>query len=257
MEQQNINTGVYEFTSNTDHIYIEGTEENDIELLSLKGNTEINTNSCTYERFREGLNNQLYYFINDYYNKYYSIYGTRFIYDSRGEVHETIAFKQSSVGGIYSVLPNQLKNQDSITVKIKIYENTLESTDIAKIQFINMNWDIKSLMPGEHTNTVKMSVANSSTWLLESYARPEVIYFSITNKTEKNKRFDFEITEILLNSNESIDNNTDEFQLLDLEKITVQESNLDKINEYVLSNDTASRINIINKKIIDIEKILI
>lgn len=258
MEQQNINTGVYEFTSNTDHIYIEGTEENDVELLSLKGNTEINPNSCTYERFKEGLDAHLFYFTGDYYNKYLKIYGTRFIYDSQGEAHEALIVKQgSNVGGLHNILPTQLKNQDSVTMKIKIYENTLDATDTAKLQFMNMNWDIKELQPGEYFNIVKMTVAGTATWLLGSHGRPEFINLNITNSTKKDKKFDFEIIEILLNDEESIYNTINEFQTLELEKMTIQENSLDKINEYVLSNDTASRLNIINKKILDIEKMLI
>lgn len=255
---QQINTGIYELTSNNDHIYIEGTEENDIELLSLIGNTEYNINSCTYNRFREGLDAHLYYCTGDYYNKYLTIYGTRFIYDSKGEIHESVILKQgANIGGLHNILPTQLKNQDTINMKIRIYENTLDSTDTAKIQFMNMNWDIKSLEPGEHTNAVKMTVASTATWLLNSYGRPEFLNLSITNSTENNKKLDFEILEISLQNDIGVYNSYEEFQTLELERLTIQEGSLNVIDEYILSNDAASRLNIINNKILDIEKRLL
>lgn len=255
--EQNMNTGVFELTSNNDYIYIQGTEENDIELLSLKGNTEHNTNSCTCDRFREGLNSQLYFYTGDYYNKYVKFYGTRFIYDSQEDIHEELIIKQNTYGGLYTTLPAVLKNQDDITIKIRINENTLESTDTFKLQFINANWDIRSLSPGEYTYSVKMSVQTTSYWLVYSHNRPEFLNIKIKNTTAIKKKFDFEILEIILNDQEGVSNNDSEFQTLNINAITVQESTLEKLDEYRLSNDLASRLNIINKKIFDIQKILV
>lgn len=253
---QNITTGTFEFTSNKDHVYIQGTEENDIELLSLKGNSELNKNSCTYDRFREGFRNQLFYYTGDYYSKYVKVFGTRFIYDSQGEAHENIVIKQNTVGGLYNIIPTTLKNQDSIEIVIKIHENNLESADTCRLQFINTYWDIKGLGPGIHTITVKMTVQNNAIWLLPSHTRPEFFNINIVNTTAKNKKLDFEILEIAIVDAEGITSRSDDFQSSDIKTLTVQEGSLDKISEYTLNGEFASRLNIINKKILKIQDML-
>ena len=136
---QNITTGAFEFTSNNDHVYIQGTEENDIELLSLKGDTCFNVNSCTYDRFREGLVTEFPFLIDDSFCKHVSIIGTRFMYNSYGLIHEDITIRQGNQNGLYNTLPATLRNNDVVKIKIKIHENNLESTDSANIAFINLD----------------------------------------------------------------------------------------------------------------------
>ena len=249
----NINTGVFELTSNSDHIYIAGTEENDIELVSIKGNSRINRNSCTYDRFREGIDAQLYFYKRDYFNSYVNIYGNRFIYDSKGEIHELLNVKQTTTGGLL----NTLTNNNNIYIKIRINENTLESTDAATLKFINVFWDLKTLEPGIYSSIFSMTVANMSAWLIDSHGRPEFFELQATNNSGQHKKFDFEILEISLNKDDNMISNTDEFESLDINNISIQENSLDKINEYKLNNDSACRLNIVNKKILEIQDMLI
>ena len=251
---QNMNTGVFEITSNNDHIYIQGTEENNIELLSLKGKTELNTNSCTYDRFRDGFGQQFYFYTKDYYNKYIRVFGTRFMYDSQGDAHENITIKQNSFGGLHNILPTTLTNNNVITIEIKIHENTLDTTDIFMLKFLNIEWNIKALSTGEH---VYQAVMPSNAWLLNYGNRWEFFNIDIKNASSKNKKFDFEIKEISINNKPGVLNTTDEFQSVDVHSITIQEKSLEPINEYRLNGDTASRLNILNKQILDTQQILI
>ena len=253
----NINTGVFELTSNSDHIHIAGTEENDIELVSIKGNSRINRNSCTYDRFREGIDAQLYFYKRDYFNSYVNIYGNRFIYDSKGEVHELLNVKQTNTGGLLNTLPNALTNNDNIYIKIRINENTLESTDVATLKFINVFWDLKTLEPGIYSSVFPMTVVNIWTWLLDSNGRQQFFELQATNNSGQHKKFDFEILEISLSEDDNMISNTDEFESLDINNISIQENSLDKINEYKLNNDSACRLNIVNKKILEIQDMLI
>lgn len=251
-----MNTGIFEITSNNDHIYIQGTEENDIELLSLKGKTELNTNSCTYDRFREGFGQQFYYYTKDYYNKYIKVFGTRFIYDSQGDSHENIIIKHNNntYGAMWNIIPTTITGNDVMRIKIKIHENTLDTTDVFTLKFINIEWNLRALATGEHTYQKTMP---SNAWLSNYWSWWEFFNIDIKNSTSKNKKFDFEIVEISIDNKPGIFNMTDEFQSLDVNSVTIQEESLEKINEYRLSGDAASRLNILNKQILDTQKILI
>ena len=250
---QNITTGTFEFTSNKDHVYIQGTEENDIELLSLKGNSEINKNSCTYDRFREGLAMEFPFLVDDSCCKHVAVIGTRFMYDSHGLIHQDITIKQDSTDGLYNTLPANLESNNTIIVKIKIHKNDLEASDTAKISFINFDWDIKNLPIGEHSKAVKMT-NQSDRWLPVSWSRPQFLNIVISNATEKNKRYDFEILEISASDAEGIKSMYNEIQSLEADKITIQEGALETFDSYIINNDFASRYNIVNKRILDIQK---
>lgn len=247
---QNITTGTFEFTSNKDHVYIQGTEENDIELLSLKGNSELNKNSCTYDRFREGLAMEFPFLVDDSCCKHVSIIGTRFMYDSHGLIHQDITIKQDYTNGLYNTLPANLKNNDRVYVKIRIHHNDLEASDTAKISFIGMDWNIKNLAVGDHTAYTTMTT-QSDWWLPVSWTRPQFFHITISNTTEQEKKFDFEILEISLNDAEGISSMYDGMQSLEINKITMQEGALESFDTYIINNDFASRYNILNKQILN------
>ena len=102
-----------------------------------------------------------------------------------------------------------------------------------------------------------MTVAHMSAWLIDSHGRPQFFELQTTNNSGQHKKFDFEILEISLSEDDNMISNTDEFESLDINNISIQENSLDKINEYKLNNDSACRLNIINKKILEIQDMLI
>ena len=93
--------------------------------------------------------------------------------------------------------------------------------------------------------------------MLDSNGRQQFFELQATNNSGQHKKFDFEILEISLSEDDNMISNTDEFESLDINNISIQENSLDKINEYKLNNDSACRLNIVNKKILEIQDMLI
>lgn len=250
----NLNKGIFELTSYSNHIHIAGTEENDMEIVSIKGNTVLNDNHCTYKRFREGINSQLYFYTEDYFNKYIKIFPNRIIYDSKGEEHELIHFKHSNYGGLLNIIPTMVTNNDILYIKIKVNKNTLDASDVCSLKFLNIYWNLKTLEEGVYESSMNVKNTNANSWLTWSSNNPEFFELKTTNNAGEHKAFDFEILNISLQKTEEAQCDFD-FQSLNVNNITVQENSLKKINEYILNDDDACRLNILNKKILTAQEL--